>query len=392
MNAPQGVLEHWQHDPWDDPDQTDALFVERPKRERRGWRWLLLALAIVVVAAVIAAGVVGYWYAGKMVPAASGSERITFTVNKKDTLESVTARLAQQGLITDEAVFKWYVERHGGLKLTEGYYRLPRGAHMGSIMGALATPPAETFTRLTFPEGYTIVKMAARLAKDLPTMNAAAFEQAALRAGQIRSKFSPPGVTSLEGLLFPDTYQVSNADTETRVINRMRALMERVAGQLRIEERSAALGITPYQALIIASMVEREAKTAADRPKIARVIYNRLFLKMKLQVDATLWYGQDPKAPFDVVKAKDSPYNTYLHEGLPPTPIANPGRASIEAALNPAPNPGQNDSLCKDLGKDQPCAYLYYVLADEVGNHAFAVTLAQHEANIAKARDAGVLK
>ncbi len=126
----------------------------------------------------------------------------------------------------------------------------------------------------------------------------------------------------------------------------------------------------------------------SDLAKIARVIYNRLFLKTPLQIDATLFYGQDPNATFADVKDIDTPYNTYLHPGLPPTPIANPGRASIEAALNPAPNPGQGDPICAGLPAEQ-CLYLYYVKIDKDGHHAFSATLAQQEANIAQAQANG---
>jgi UPF0755 protein len=136
-------------------------------------------------------------------------------------------------------------------------------------------------------------------------------------------------------------------------------------------------------------MIEREAKVEADRAKIARVIYNRLEIKMLLQIDATLMYNAPADADFATLKAADTPYNTYINKGLPPTPIANPGRASIIAALNPAPNPAGTDPLCANVPK--PCRYLYYVLSDKEGGHAFAVTLDQHEANIETARQAGLL-
>ncbi len=107
---------------------------------------------------------------------------------------------------------------------------------------------------------------------------------------------------------------------------------------------------------------------------------------MPLQIDATLYYNQDPNLPFEQLKAMDTPYNTYKIPGLPATPIAAPSRKSIQAALNPAPNP--DPAQCPG-GK--PCGWLFYVLADANGKHAFATNLAEHEANVAKARAAGVL-
>jgi UPF0755 protein len=171
----------------------------------------------------------------------------------------------------------------------------------------------------------------------------------------------------------------------------MVALMERVAKQEDIEIKGAKLGQTPYGILTIASMIEEEAKLAEDRPKIARVIYNRLALGMPLEIDATLFYRQDRDLPISQLRGLDTPYNTYLHAGLPVTPISNPGRASIEAALNPAPNPSVGDPLCRDLPEDVECQYLFYVLANEEGGHVFAVTGDQHAANVAAAREKGLL-
>ena len=112
---------------------------------------------------------------------------------------------------------------------------------------------------------------------------------------------------------------------------------------------------------------------------------------MPLQIDASLYYGQDNRTPFATLKARDTPYNTYLHKGLPPTPIANPGRASIRAALNPSVDPSLGDPICKGLPAGVACKYLYYVVSDKAGHHVFAATLDQHEANVERARQAGLL-
>ncbi len=139
--------------------------------------------------------------------------------------------------------------------------------------------------------------------------------------------------------------------------------MERVGGQEDIDD---APGQGRHDAVRGPDRRLDDRAGGEDRrrpPKIARVIYNRLFLGMPLQIDATLLYGQDASNVRSTeLKAIDTPYNTYLHSGLPPTPIANPGRASIRAALNPAPNPSAGDPLCKGLAADTPCLYLYYVL------------------------------
>jgi UPF0755 protein len=213
-------------------------------------------------------------------------------------------------------------------------------------------------------------------------------------SGAVTSAFGPENPQSpvnMEGLLFPDTYQISGDDSATRVIERMARLMERVGRQEGLESAQDKVGLSPYEVLIVASMIEREAKVAEDRAKIARVIYNRLRRDMELQIDATVRYQQPTDLPFTELVAIDTPYNSYLYKGLPPTPIANPGRASIAAAMNPAPNPDLADPICQNLKKSEKCEYIYYVIADKEGGHIFAPTLEQHEANVQAAREAGLI-
>lgn len=393
---------HWRHDPWDDPDQTDALVVERPPRHRRPFKWFVWLLMFLGFAAVVMVGIGGLWYTQQVNPKGDPGDPVTFTVNADDTIETIAARLEADGLVTKAWVFEWYVEHHGGLELTPGYYQLRPRDHMGNLMRTLSIPPSQTFTKVTFPEGFTYAKMGIRLEDKVPRLSASEFGVAATD-GTIRSIYLPDGINSLEGLLFPDTYQVSNAESEGQVIERMIALMERVGDQEDIVNKSAALGRTPYETLIIASMIEREARVPEDRAKISRVIHNRLYFSalnpdspFPLQIDATVLYGRDqagldPDMPFSELRTIDTPYNTYLHPGLPPTPIAAPGRASIEAALNPAPNPPAGDPICAELENPTQCYYFYYVIADENGGHVFASELWQHERNVELARQAGLL-
>jgi len=380
----------WHADPWDDVDQIDGSLLERPRRQRPRIKWSVWAMMYLAMAGIVAGGLTGLWYSEQVNPQGDPGDPISFTVNEDDTLESIGLRLEAQDLVDDAGVFNWYVDHHGGLELTPGYYQLRPNDHMGNIMRVLRTPPSETFTKVTFPEGFTIERMALRLEDKVSKLSALEFETAAID-GIVRSAYQPEGVASLEGMLFPDTYQISNGESEAEVVRRMVRLMERVGTQLNIEERAARLGVTPYQVLIIASMIEREARLSEDRPKIARVVYNRLFIGMPLQIDATLLYQQPPDSSPTALRDIDTPYNTYMHIGLPPTPIANPGRAAIEAALSPSPNPSLGDPICVGLPAGTPCLYLFYVIATEDGGHAFAATLEQHEANVAAAREKGLL-
>jgi UPF0755 protein len=209
---------------------------------------------------------------------------------------------------------------------------------------------------------------------------------AALTSGEVTTCFletPPTTVQGWEGLLFPDTYQIYGRETEKDVAQRMADLMCRVARKNKIDSSMATVFRSRYEVLIIASMIEREAKVPEERAKIARVIYNRLTRNMKLDIDATVLYaaeGNQTRVTDELKEAtRDSPYNTYFAPGLPPTPIAAPSEASIRAALNPTP-------ITANDGK-----WLYYVVIDADGRHAFANTLEEHLNNVKLARQFGVL-
>ena len=161
----------------------------------------------------------------------------------------------------------------------------------------------------------------------------------------------------------------SDASILTRLVNRFDQIGDAV-------DLGSATTVTPYQTIIVASLVQQEAKLPSDEPLVAAVIYNRLKLHMPLQVDATLCYakGGCPPVPTATDEKINSPYNTYLHQGLPPTPIASVTQQSLQAALQPANVP-----------------YLYYVIGATNGKLAFATTLQQQNQNIAAARQKGLL-
>jgi UPF0755 protein len=183
---------------------------------------------------------------------------------------------------------------------------------------------------------------------------------------------APAGTPDLEGFLFPATYDMDPGAPVGRLVDEQLIAFRENFGASEIA-RARALHITPYQLLIVASMVEREAQIAGDRPKIAAVIYNRLSAGMPLGIDATIYYAVElkdgiPTYTRELSEAQlhiDSPYNTRTHVGLPPTPISNPGLASIRAAAEPA-----------------HVSYLYYVAgADGCGEQVFSHTLAEFEAD-----------
>jgi len=390
----------WPTDPWDNADRAGN--VERLRRQTRPLKWVVYLTLVIVMAMIIVAGGVGWWYLQRLNPEGDPGPVQSFTIEEGETLETLAVRLEEDGLISDAGVFEQYVDNKGGLEIVPGYYEVRPNDHMGNVLGRFRTPPGQTYSKVTFPEGFTVEQMGRRLETTVDRMSADEFAVAAADPS-FTSVFMPAsGVPSLEGLLFPDTYEVSNADSEGQVIERMIALMERVGGQEDIYTRSAALGRTPYEILIIASLIEREAAVSEDRAKISRVIHNRLAVTasnpeapFRLQIDASVFYSRqqldlDPDLNFDELRLIESDWNTYTLDGLPRTPIANPGRASIRAALNPSPNPPPGDPICRDLPQPAECFYFYYVLADEDGSHAFSANLQQHEERTAEAIAAGL--
>ena len=373
----------WPADPWDPTEQTGS--VERLRRQTRPIKWFVYTSMVLVTAVVLIAGAVGWWYLGKINPQGDPSALQSFTVPEAADFDDVTELLFEEGYISDVGVWKRYVGEEQ-VDIVNGFYQLRLNDHMGNVLARLRIPPAQTSTSVTLPEGFTIERMARRVDAVIERMDEAEFIASAENPS-VFARWLPPGTDTLEGLLFPDTYSVSNADTEPQLLDRMIALMERVGEQEDLEAKARQLGYTPYEVLIVASLIEREAAVAVDRAKISRVILNRTFVGMNLEIDASVYYGRnrsgiDPDLPFSALRQIDTPWNTYLRNGLPATPIANPGRASIRAALNPAPNPAPGDPICVDLPNPSECFYFFYVLANEDGGHAFAATFEQHEANI----------
>jgi len=381
---------NWHDDPWDRVTAVPEDSLESTPPEFRQLRGVTRTVAIVVSSSILLLGCLGWWTARVLNPSGEPGVAVNFTVNDGDTISSVATRLENAGIISNATIFRWYVSTKGAIDLTPGYYALKPKDNAGSIVEALSTPPAQTFISVTFPEGMTVAQMATRLSEKMTFMNPEEFVAAANSPDTV-STLRPKSATSLEGLLFPDTYQISGDDTESRVVARLVSMMERVSRQVDLTAGAKSRGFRPYEILIIASLIEREAKVATDRSKIAQVIYNRLAKKMKLEIDASVKYGQDSSMPWTDMKATDTPYNTYIHAGLPPTPIANPGKASIQAALAPFGTPLTSDPACIGLPAGVKCEYLYYVLADEAGGHVFATTYDQHLLNVEKAKTAGLL-
>jgi UPF0755 protein len=244
----------------------------------------------------------------------------------------------------------------GAEDIQAGEYQMPRGLTAGDALDWLLgnNPEGGEFVNVTFREGLWLEDFAALLERDTHLSGDAFLELAT--SGEVRSKYQPKEVDTLEGLLFPSTYQVVEKDTERTVLDRLIAEFEKQLGSLDFTT-ATQLNLTRYDVVIVASMIEAETRVDAERPKVAQVIYNRLREEMALGIDATVIYalGEHKQSLTGSDLEIDSPYNTRRYPGLPPTPIGAPSLASLKAALNPADGD-----------------WIYYVLADCEGNHAFS--------------------
>ncbi len=242
----------------------------------------------------------------------------------------------------------------------------------------LAVPSATVGTyRITVIEGLTVGQMLERLSQQTP-YTVAEFSDALLD-GSVTSTLHPARpdeVRDWEGLLFPDTYDVTDEDTAADILQMLADTAEARVGSVDWS-LARSRGLTPYDGIVIASMIEREAGVERDRPLIASVIYNRLEIGMRLQIDATVVYALGGYPPGGLTYADlevDSPYNTYRVDGLPPTPIAGVRLSSLQAAADPADTD-----------------YFFYVLAEPDGGHEFTTTYEEHLQAIERSREAGVL-
>jgi UPF0755 protein len=319
----------------------------------RAVRSLLILLLVFVTLGAATAGV--YLYA---TGSGSGpSEQVEVVVPRGATAAEVGVLLEEAGVIRSSLAFRLMASlRGGGSDIKAGVYPMRTNMALSEAFLLLERGPEDrtpTIT-LTIPEGLRVEQVADRIAEELGVRRHT-FIGAATAGRFVLPPYLPEGTKTVEGFLFPETYEVRTSADAEDVIGIQLEQFRRVAEGLPWD-RAEELGVTPYEVVIIASMIEEEARVPEDRPKIAAVIYNRLARGMNLEIDATVLYAlgrHKERVLFEDLEI-DSPYNTYLHPGLPPTPIASPGQASLEAALKPA-----------------EAGYLYYVVIDDDGRHAF---------------------
>ncbi len=378
-------------------DESDEGTVFEPGEEARSdvrWvrhrpSWGPLPRWGLVVFAIFMTFVVGYrmvtdWADDQMRPERLFGEDVRFVIEEGWSTNDVAVALGTADIVDNPAMFRQWMRCPSALRwliecpvdveysFKAGEYVLREHLAFQDVVDRMNEGPLpEEVITVMVPEGLTLAQTVTRLVEQMP-----AFAEDELRAALVSERLVwehyPEGLPYLlvEGLLFPDTYQLAEESLadELDLVTRMHRQFLTVVTDLGIEERAAGLGLTPYEAVIVASLIEEEARIDDDRGRISRVIHNRIEKGWTLGIDASTRYAVGKTAGEPLTSedlAFDSLWNTRVTPGLPPTPIAAPGRESLEAALDPTDGP-----------------WMYYVRTDEggvSGAHTFAVTAEEFE-------------
>ena len=342
--------------------------AEQSARVRRRRR-ILAAVAGGVLLVVLAFTL---WYELESHALGPEGPQVVVTVHEGESLSSIISSLSQAHVIGSSLAFQISDFFHGTPTVLPGSYALHQNQAFSEVRTLLSAGP-NIFPVDVHP-GFTLSEVAARV-DSIPGHAQGGFAAAA-RSGAVHSVFSPPGSNNLEGMLGTGSYLVLPGETDVTILHDMVERFDRDAQTAGLSTASAAaIGLTPYEAITAASVVEKEGYIAANMPDVARVIYNRLARDMPLQMDSTVLYaiGQDGGP----VTAQDlkivSPFNTYLNKGLPPTPICMPSNTAMVAALHPPAGD-----------------WLYFVLVKKDGTMAFSDTYAGQLANEKLAQSRGL--
>jgi uncharacterized YceG family protein len=314
--------------------QTQPRRRPTPQRRKHSWAGRIFALLVLVLAAAL------IWFVVELFQPFHGSPHgsVTVTVPGHSNARQIGDELAKDGVIPSGFFFEVRATLAGERgDLRAGTYHLQLGMTYGAVLKILTTaPPAAKTTNITIVEGRT----RAQINDLLRSQGVTGSYYAATRRSPLinfAAYGAPRHTPDLEGFLFPDTYQLVEPISVSKLVSDQLTTFKQEFGRVNLGY-ARSRHLTPYDVLIIASMVEAEAATSHDQPLIASVIYNRLADGMPLQIDATTRYatGNYTKPLTNAQLNSRSPYNTRVHKGLPPTPIDNPGLAAMQAAAHPA--------------------------------------------------------
>lgn len=344
---------------------TEALRPERvpapPKRSRKAHGQLVIFLnfLMTLAVAVCVLGVAAFYYMIDSYQDQGPLQTNThFTVRSGAGLAEISSNLERNGIVSNGRIFRYMTDSYlaNGQSLKAGEYEIKAGASMKDVMSLLESGKSILYS-VAFPEGLTVKQMFTRLAND-PVLE-----------GEL------PAALPVEGSLRPDTYRFSRGTKRDEIISQMAAAQQKLIDMIW-EKRDPDLPVKSVEEFVtLASIVEKETGKDDERAHVASVFINRLNKGMRLQSDPTIIYGlfggdgkPSDRPIYQSDLQKETPFNTYVIKGLPPSPIANPGRAALEAVANP----WRTDDL--------------YFVADGTGGHVFAKTLDEHNSNVRRWR------
>ncbi|MGO7209769.1 endolytic transglycosylase MltG [Rhizobium leguminosarum] len=344
---------------------SEALRPERvpepPKRSKKARGQVVLFLNFIMTMAVLVCvvAVIGFYYATSTYRNPGPLQTNTnFIVRNGAGLTEIASNLERNAIISDARIFRYLTATHlsAGESLKAGEYEIKARASMSDIMELLKSGKSILYS-VSFPEGLTVRQMFDRMLQDT------------VLEGDL------PAALPTEGSLRPDTYKFSRGTKRSEIIDQMAAAQQKLVDQIW-DKRDSSLPLRSKEEFVtLASIVEKETGVPDERAHVASVFLNRLGKGMRLQSDPTIIYGlfggEGKPADRPIYQSdlkRDTPYNTYVIKGLPPTPIANPGKDALEAVANPWKT--------QDL----------YFVADGTGGHVFAATLEEHNANVKRWR------
>lgn len=376
--------------PQEAPPQETPVPRPRPVRKgrpkRKGGEGLLgipsILVTLVWLALIVVIGVtlgrMAWVCAADVLAFGREDKPVTVTIYEADSMEDITEKLYNAGLIRYKSLFSFYASISDAQEdIDPGIYDLNTRYDYHALVNMMSASSTREVVKVTIPEGYTCRQIFDLLQENkvCTSVDLAAYAaNGALDEYWFLENVTRGDKYCLEGFLFPDTYEFYKNDSPRSILQKMLNNFEyRFTEEMRAQLEALNANVTGgtysvRELVIVASMIEKETAAASESPRIAGVIYNRLFrwgdTPAFLNIDASIVYAQDGDNSH-IDTSIDSPYNTYLHTGLTPTPIANPGLASLQAALNPESH-----------------NYYYYVLNPSTGVHQFATSYDEHQANV----------
>jgi UPF0755 protein len=337
----------------------------RQRRHRRRVLLVVLGLGLLIVVGF------GTWYEFEAHPLGGPGKGVIVAITPNESQSAVLSALAARGVIASAFAFRLSFIVHGTPPIEPGDYYFHENQTFGAVRAVLEAG-TDVYPLVVEP-GYTLAEVAARVA-EIPGQSESAFT-AAVSSGAVHSPFQAAGSKSLEGLIGVGSYQIIPGETGVQLLGAMVGRFDREASAAGLAAAAPRFGLTPNELVTVASIVEKEGYITKNMGMVARVIYNRLHNDTPLQMDSTVLYslGQDGGTVTPHDRQLDTPYNTYKHAGLTPTPICFPSMTALRAAVDPTPG-----------------TWLYFVVVAKDGTEAFSTTYTQQLANEKLAESRGL--